>query len=184
MKYSETITLRDGRTCVLRTAMEADAPAVLKEYVLAHVQTDFLLTDPSELHITDEQEAQLPRDKAESEDELKILAEVDGMVVGQAGFDRVGVLEKIRHRADFGISIDRDYWGLGIGKALTRACVRCARAAGYAQLELVVVADNARAVALYKREGFVVYGVNPRGFRSRLTGWQPLMLMRMELNGD
>ena len=57
-------------------------------------------------------------------------------------------------------------------------------AAGYEQLELEAVADNKRAVALYKSEGFVVYGSNPRGFWSRLSGWQTLTLMRLELDGS
>ena len=29
--------------------------------------------------------------------------------------------------------------------------------------------------------GFVEYGRNPKGFRSRLTGWQEVVLMRLEL---
>ena len=49
-------------------------------------------------------------------------------------------------------------------------------------MELSVVAANKRAVALYERLGFVEYGRNPRGFRSRLTGWQELVLMRLELD--
>ena len=86
----------------------------------------------------------------------------------------------VRHRAEFGISVLRDYWGLGIGRALMRACIQCARNAGCLQLELDVVTENERAVALYKSEGFVEYGRNPRGFRSR-RGWQELTLMRLEL---
>ena len=35
-------------------------------------------------------------------------------------------LTKIRHRADFGISVDRQYWNLGIGTALMNACIECA----------------------------------------------------------
>ena len=45
-----------------------------------------------------------------------------------------------------------------------------------------MVADNASAIALYKSVGFVEYGRNPRGFRSRFTGWQELVLMRLELD--
>ena len=30
-------------------------------------------------------------------------------------------------------------------------------------------------------EGFVQYGRNPKGFRSRYSGWQELVLMRLEL---
>ena len=78
--------------------------------------------------------------------------------------------------------MDRAYWGLGVGRALTKACIECARAAGYVQLELEAVAENKAALALYKSVGFVEYGRNPKGFRSRKTGWQELVLMRLELN--
>ena len=56
-------------------------------------------------------------------------------------------------------------------------------AAGYAQLELEVTAENKRAIELYKSEGFVEFGRNPKGFRSRESGWQELVLMRRELSG-
>jgi ribosomal protein S18 acetylase RimI-like enzyme len=80
-----------------------------------------------------------------------------------------------------GISVDKDYWGLGIGRALTKACIECAKIARYSQLELDVVAQNERAIALYESEGFAQYGRNPKGFRSRYSGWQELVLMCMEL---
>ena len=57
------------------------------------------------------------------------------------------------------------------------------RTGGYAQLELEAAAENKSALALYESMGFVEYGRNPRGFRSRVTGWQELVLMRMELDG-
>lgn len=58
---------------------------------------------------------------------------------------------------------------------------RLRRQAGYLQLELEVVADNARAIALYKKLGFVEYGRNPRGFRKRNGDYQELVYMRVEL---
>ena len=51
-----------------------------------------------------------------------------------------------------------------------------------AQLELEVVRENSRAIALYQAVGFAEYGRNPRGFRSRSAGWQELVLMRKELD--
>ena len=182
MKYFETIRLKDGRDCCLRHGTERDGAAVLACFNLAHEQTDYLLTYPDENAFTVEMEAKYLKDKAESQNELELLAEVDGVLAGLAGFECVGRQEKIRCRASFGISIDRDYWGLGIGRALTETCIACAREAGYAQLELDVVAENLRAIALYRSLGFVEYGRNPRGFRSRLSGWQELVLMRLELN--
>jgi len=183
MEYHNTITMKDGRKCVLRNGTERDGQAMWEIFNLTHAQTDYLLSYPEENSFTAEEEAQFLREKTESADEIELLAEIDGTVVGAAGIERVGNKEKVRHRAEFGISIDREYWGLGIGRALTEACIECAKIAGYAQLELDVVAENKNAIALYESVGFVEYGRNPRGFRSRRTGWQELVLMRLELDG-
>ncbi len=131
--------------------------------------------------MTAEQEGRFLHKKADSEIEIEILAEVDGVVAGLAGIEAVGSRDKIRHRADFGISIDRQYWNLGIGTDLLNACIDCAREAGYEQIELSVVAENESAIAMYRKAGFKEYGRNPRGFKSRLTGYQELVYMRMKL---
>ena len=183
MQYSKTIRLKDGNACVLRNGTEKDSAALLEIFSLTHGQTDFLMTYPEENTMTVEQEKAFLKAKAESGDEIEIIAEIDGKIVGSAGIERVGNKEKVKHRADFGISIDQAFWGFGIGRALTEACIECSRKAGYAQLELNAVAKNTRALDLYRRAGFVEYGRNPRGFRSRQTGWQELVLMRLDLAG-
>ena len=98
-----------------------------------------------------------------------------------AGVDAVGTRDKLRHRAEFGISVLRAYWGLGLGRALTEACIQCAKEAGYEQLELTVAAENERAIALYRKAGFVEFGRNPRGFRSRTSGYQEIVHMLLAL---
>ncbi len=183
MEYRKSFALKDGRTGILRSGTEEDGRAVLEIFILTHGQTDWLLTYPDEVHFTAEQEAEYLKNKTENPLEAEILAEVDGKIVGTAGIERIGGNEKIKHRASFGISIDKNFWGLGIGRALTKACIECARSAGYEQLELDVVADNKRAIALYESEGFIEYGRNPKGFCSRENGMQELVLMRLELNG-
>lgn len=140
-----------------------------------------LLSYPEENSFDAEQEAQFLQEKTESAKEIEIIALADGRVVGTAGIEALGAKYKVRHRAEIGISVLKEYWGLGLGRALMEACIQCAREAGYAQLELDVVADNARALELYQKLGFVEYGRNPRGFRSRGTGFQELVLMRLEL---
>ena len=182
MEYSKTIILKDGRTCVLRNGTKRDAQAVMDNFIRTHGQTDFLTTYPEETHFTLNQEEEYLEKKAENEREAALVAEVDGIIVGTAGVDLLQNVEKVRHRAHFGISIDRGWWGLGIGTALTEACIECARSAGYIQLELEVVADNERALALYRHTGFIEYGRNPKGFRSRLSGWQENILMRLDLS--
>ena len=181
MKYFQTITLTDGRTCVIRNGTERDAEAVLSNFILTHGQTEFLTTYPDETTLTVLQEKEYLKKKTENPREVELVAEVDGVITGTAGIGGVGSAEKTSHRASFGIGIDRAWWGLGIGRALTEACIECAAAAGYTQLELEVVADNERALSLYKSVGFVEYGRNPNGFISRKLGRQAIVLMRLEL---
>lgn len=180
MRYQKEIALKDGTPCLLRSADESDAQEVLRSFNLTHAQTEYLLTYPEENSFTAEQEATFLRERNQSENAIEICAIVDGKVAGTAGFEPVGGQEKLRHRADFGIAIEKAYWGKGIGKALTLACIECAKNAGYLQLELEVVAENASALKLYESVGFREYGRNPRGFRAR-SGWQELVLMRLEL---
>ena len=56
-----------------------------------------------------------------------------------------------------------------------------AKDAGYVQLELNAVAENERAMSLYRSLGFVEFGRNPRGFNSRVSGYQELVYMLLEL---
>ena len=128
-----------------------------------------------------EQESRFLARKAESPNEIEVIALMEGKIVGTAGIDAVGAFYKLRHRAEFGVNILKEYWGLGVGRALMEACIQCAREAGYAQLELSVVTENTRAIALYQKAGFVEFGRNPRGFRSRTAGFQEIVFMGLEL---
>ncbi len=184
MQYDQRVILKDGREAWLRNGVAADGSAVCEHFNLTHAETDYLLSYPDENSFDPEQEARFLEKTAESAGEAELVAIVGGRVAGTAGIEAVGAKDKVRHRAEMGISLLKEYWGLGLGRALVCACIRCARDAGYQQLELQVVADNERALALYRRTGFVEYGRNPRGFRSRVSGWQELVLMRLELDGE
>lgn len=181
MRYDQHVTLRNGKPCLLRSARAEDAQTVIDQFVRTHGETDFLLSYPDEASFTPEQESEFLARKEADPRELELCAVVDGRIVGTAGLESLGRFDKVRHRAEFGISVLRAYWGMGIGRVLTEACIACAREAGYAQLELDAVADNAAALALYRSLGFIEYGRNPRGFRSRSGRWQELVLMRLEL---
>ena len=181
MKNSKTIILKDGRECTLRSGCESDGQAVVDIFILTHTETDNLLSYPDEITFTSDEEGKYLQKKADSENEIEILAVVDGAVVGSAGIEQLNPKYKMRHRCDFGISVVKEFWGLGIGRALTEACIECARNAGYEQVELQAVAENERAIEMYKRAGFVEYGRDPRGFKSRFTGYQEVVYMRLEL---
>nr|WP_330370477.1 GNAT family N-acetyltransferase [Butyrivibrio sp. AE3003] len=175
------MTLKNGREALLRNGEYADGEAVFVNFNETHAETDYLLSYPDENSFDAQQEAEFLKEKTESPNEIEIVAVVDGVAAGTAGIEAVGSKYKLKHRAELGIAILKEYWGLGIGKALMEACIECAKEAGYTQLELNAVAENERAVALYKKMGFVEYGRNPRGFNSRVSGYQEVVYMLLEL---
>ncbi len=181
MKYSQKIILKNGEEAWLRNGNSSDGSSVYENFNLTHAETDFLLSYPDENSFDPEQEARFLEEKTNSTNEIEIIALVEGKVVGTAGIEAVGTKYKVGHRAEFGISVLKEYWGLGLGKALTEACIRCARDAGYIQLELNVVAENQRAVSMYREFGFEEFGRNPRGFNSRTNGFQELIYMLLKL---
>lgn len=181
MIYSQTVTLKNGKEALIRNGVAEDGEAVFENFNFTHAQTDFLLSYPDENSYDPEQEARFLAEKTLSPNEIELVAVIDGRVAGTAGIEAVGTKYKVRHRAEMGISILREYWGLGLGRALMNACIDCAKDAGYTQLELNAAAENERALSLYRSLGFIEYGRNPRGFNSRLSGYQELVYMRLEL---
>lgn len=181
MRYAKTVVVKGGVEILVRNAVASDARALRETMQRTHAQTDYLLSYPDEQSIDDEQEARSLEAIERSGNEVELVAIIDGRIVGSAGVSAVRSRRKVAHRARLGISILKEYWGMGIGRVLRDACVDCARQAGYTQLELEVVADNERAVSLYRRAGFEEYGRNPRGYRSAAVGYQELVYMRLEL---
>ena len=181
MYYFETVPLKNGLPCVLRHAEGKDAASFLAYFTQCHGETDNLTTYPDETEQDLGKIAERLQAAAQSASDAEILALVDGKVAGNAGIRMLRDRDKLRHRAVFGISILKKYWRLGIGDALTKACIDCAKQAGFYQLELDVVAENTGAIRLYEKHGFTEYGRNPKGFRTRAGEWQELVLMRLEL---
>ena len=181
MKYSKNVSLKNNKKCLLRNATGDDAQEVLNVFLLTHEQTDFLSSYKDETSFDAAFEKQFLADKECADREVYLCAVVDGQIVGTANVDSKGA-NKVKHRAELGVAIDKDFCGVGIGRALIAACIECAKEAGYSQLELEVVSENSNAIALYKSMGFIEFGRNPRGFRSRYQDWQELISMRLELD--
>lgn len=181
MRYAKTVLLVGGVELLVRNAVASDARALHETMQRTHAQTDYLLSYPDEQSVDDEQEARSLEETERSGNEVELVAIIDGRIVGSAGVSAVRRRRKVAHRARFGISILKEYWGMGIGRMLTDVSIDCARQAGYTQLELEVVADNERAVSLYRCAGFEEFGRNPRGYRSAAAGYQEIVHMRLEL---
>lgn len=90
--------------------------------------------------------------------ELFLVAERGGLVVGNAGVMPMQPVRR-RHAAHLGMAVAREAQGQGVGSALMAAMVDWAdNWAQLLRLELTVYTDNAPAIALYRKFGFVLEG--------------------------
>ena len=144
----------------------------MSEIVIRHVEAAdaealrLLNTHPGVYHQT----LQLPHPSMEMWQERvmkkpgrrHLVACLDNNVVGHLALD---VMENPRrsHVATFGISVSADVQGRGAGSALMREMINlCDNWLRIERIELTVFADNAPAIALYRKYGFVVEGTGKR----------------------
>jgi putative acetyltransferase len=145
----------------IRRASSQDAAAFARIMGDPHV-----LRDVMQLPFASEEQwrARLTEMLAPGKPDLILVAErpgADGQptVVGHAGLNPAGAALRRRHVVSLGISIAPEAQGQGVGKALMQAlCDYADRWAQVLRIELTVYADNQRAIALYRRFGFVEEG--------------------------
>lgn len=68
----------------------------------------------------------------------------------------------LKHTGVVGMGVIKDFRGKGVGTALLSAAIAAAKDAGLTRIELTVREENVNAIALYKKLGFEVEGVQRR----------------------
>lgn len=90
------------------------------------------------------------------------VALVDGAIVGNAGMHRASPRPRRAHVWHLGIAVADSWQGQGIGTRLMETLIDLAdQWLGALRIELTVYCDNAHAIALYERFGFVIEGRHP-----------------------
>ena len=64
-----------------------------------------------------------------------------------------------------------------IGRTLLEEIIKFAEQAGYEQIELEVSGDNSRAINLYKKFGFKIYGTRDYSLKLKDGTYSPAHLM-------
>jgi len=98
---------------------------------------------------------------------LLVAVEADDRVVGFAVTEPVPAEESTAEVSYVGVHPDR--WGDGVGRDLMAALPERLRDACFSHAQLSVYIDNARAIALYERLGWLPHGVAvPHALSGRL----------------
>lgn len=143
-----------------------DCVSLVQMMKQSYSETDFLTCYSDEFNISVEDEIKWIS-RFDHQKSTMMIVKDGNRVIGNAAINAGGSREKLKHRCTFGISILKDYHGLGIGRLLIQEMIAFAKKAGYEQIELEVVSNNYRAIQLYMSEGFRVYGTRPRAFKLR-----------------
>jgi RimJ/RimL family protein N-acetyltransferase len=156
------LVLRDGRTVRIRRAEPDDAAAVLAYLHRVGGETINLTFGAEGPGISEEEEREYLTRVAASDNSLAIVAVVGDEIVGSLTFDG-GRRPRMRHAGEFGISVLQAYAGQGVGKALLEYLIGWAERGGVVRkINLKVRADNAPAIRLYERMGWVHEGRTTR----------------------
>ena len=133
-------------------AQAQDAAALLEYLKIIGGETDNLSFGPEGVPLTVEAEQSYLAMQAQSHEHIQLLAKVNGEIIGTASLNRKP--NRMNHRAEFGISLKKAWWGCGASSALAEGVLAFARETGVQQVNLAVRSDNKRAIALYERLGF------------------------------
>lgn len=152
------VKLGTGETIIIRTANSFDASDVLTLSYDVITENDTLITEPSEMHVTKEQQRKHIELYNEVYGNLMIVAYFNHTLIGLLTFER-GIPKKLSHQGTLGMIIDKRWRNKGVGKQLISALISWAKDSGDCEkICLEVLSKNKRAIHLYQSFGFVEEG--------------------------
>ena len=160
-------------------AQAQDASALLEYLKIVGGETENLSFGAEGVPLDAEAERTYLGMQAQSCDHIQLLAKANGEIIGTASLNRKK--NRMNHRAEFGISVKKTWWGCGVASTLTENILVFARETGVEQINLEVRSDNNRAIALYKKFGFRKLCTFP-GFFKINGAYIDFDLMNLELD--
>ena len=132
---SDNFLDRYGHEVVLRNAEPSDAAVLIRYLKDTSSETPYLIREPEEVSLSEEQEQKIIQRKIDAERELMLVAIADGRLAGACSLMRMGELRRFRHRCELAIALYQKYCGKGIGKRMMEVLLDAAEKAGYEQAE-------------------------------------------------
>jgi RimJ/RimL family protein N-acetyltransferase len=159
------LKLKNGKSVLIRHGVESDA-AQLRECVIEYVRDGSgQLWEPGEFAPTVEFEREWIRGMLLDPNELLLVAEREGRIIGNIDF-HVGKRKRLAHSGEFGMSCMPAWRGVGLGSLLLGRLLEWARQnPAIEKVNLRVISGNAHGIALYRKHGFVEEGRKRREIR-------------------
>lgn len=150
----EVVPLQNGTMLTIREAQPQDAVELLAFSSVIGAETDFLTTGANGWQTSVEEEAERLAATLIAPDQGLFLGLIDGEIIALFSVTPLSDTPRTRQNAVFGVALKKSCWHLGIGSIALVLAIDRARDWGYHKLCLATHAENARALALYRRFGF------------------------------
>ena len=161
MIYSpKEMQLKNDVTAIFRSPTKEDAAQMMEYLKTTCSETNFLTREPEEAIMPIEKEEKFLNNILTSDNDLMIACEIGGKIIGNCNLNRYSKM-RMKHRAEIGIAICKEYWSFGIGRFMLEELIRISNEQGIKQLELEVIEGNERAIKLYESLGFYKVGEKP-----------------------
>lgn len=147
----------------IREASPQDAEKLIAYMAKVGGETDYLSFGKEGLPVSTEEEEKYVQSMSKDNHSVLYVAWKDGKIVGDASLNSFP--RRMRHRAEFGISVVKSEWGKGIGSALLQKIIEYAKEYTIELINLEVRSDNLRAIQMYERFGFQKIGTSPAYFK-------------------
>ena len=158
MRKQNSYILKNGAELIVREGAPTDATACLAFIEKVSAQSTFLTFGPGEFGLSVEEEEKVITDKNARDNELFLLGTLDNKIVSQLTVNS-SQRPRLRHAAEFGISVDASVWGLGVGTVMLQYLMNWANASPIVRkVNLQVLPQNERGIKLYEKFGFKIEG--------------------------
>jgi RimJ/RimL family protein N-acetyltransferase len=142
----------------IKHATVDDAEALAHLILQVEKEAEFMLFESGERTLDPDQQRGQIEAMQNEENSTILVAEAEGKLVGYL-VARGGRARRNKHTVYIVIGVLASHRGKGVGTLLFTELERWARTKGIHRLELTVVADNQRAVSLYRKMGFEQEGI-------------------------
>src|SRR5690242_8725389 len=122
IEWPQHILLKNQLLLTLRPAEPKDAEQVIAYVEQVAGESENLTFGPGEFGISLEQERVILQQMAEALTSLYLLAEIEGEIVGTLTFS-AEKRSRLQHGGEFGMSVLRKYWHLGIDGRILPALI-------------------------------------------------------------
>ena len=172
------VLLRDGSRALITHADESDAAPLLLHIEHVAGETSYLSFGRGQFGVGVAEQVAFLRALGRTGSGVMLKAVIDRRIVGVASL-KWSTRPRVRHVAEFGVSVLRQHGGVGLGRALTERAMREAHSHAVTRVELKVRDDNHRAIGLYRSLGFVIEGRLRRAFRYEGRFYDELLMARL-----